>query len=68
MLTEFLGYISSAVLLISFLFSDAKKLRIINSVGCILFVIYGLMIDSLPVVLTNVSIVLINLYHLFVKK
>jgi uncharacterized protein with PQ loop repeat len=47
---------------------DVKKLRVINSIGCALFVIFGLMIKGYPIVITNVAIVLINFYYLFIKK
>ncbi|PNW27397.1 uroporphyrinogen decarboxylase [Formosa algae] len=68
-ITEWVGYIASFFLLISFTMKDVAKLRIINSVGCALFVTYGFMLQtSWPVVITNGSIMLINFYYLFLKK
>ena len=67
-LTEWVGYAAMAVLLVSFMMKNVTKLRIINSVGCGLFVIYGLLITQYPIVITNVSIILINFYYLFIKK
>jgi hypothetical protein len=67
--TEIIGYLGSAGVLFSFLFSDMKKLRMINIVGCGLFIVYGFLLHtSWPIIITNVSIVLINSYHLFLKK
>ncbi|MDW5288849.1 uroporphyrinogen decarboxylase [Formosa sp. PL04] len=67
--TEWVGYLASFVLLISFTMKDVIKLRIVNSVGCALFVAYGFMLQtSWPVVITNGSIMLINAYYLFLKK
>ncbi|QDO92554.1 uroporphyrinogen decarboxylase [Formosa sediminum] len=67
--TEWVGYLASFVLLVSFTMKDVTKLRIVNSVGCALFVVYGIMLDtSWPVVITNGSIMLINAYYLFLKK
>jgi len=66
--TEWVGYLAMAVLLVSFMMKNVTKLRIINSVGCALFVIYGSLIAQYPIVITNVSIILINFYYLFVKK
>jgi hypothetical protein len=64
-LTDIVGYLASIVVLISFLMKDIKKLRIINSVGCGLFVVYGCMLDfSIPIVLTNTAIACINGYYL----
>lgn len=68
-LVEWIGYAAMAVLLVSFMMKDVKQLRIINSVGCALFVVYGLMLDiAWPIVITNTAIICINFYYLFVKK
>ncbi|WP_159021436.1 YgjV family protein [Formosa sp. L2A11] len=67
--TEWVGYLASFLLLIAFTMKDVKKLRIVNSVGCVLFVVYGFMLDiSWPLVITNGSIFFINIYYLFFKK
>ena len=67
-LTEWVGYLAMTVLLVSFMMKNVIKLRIINSVGCFFFVIYGLMISQYPIVITNLAIILINLYYLLLKK
>ena len=67
-LTEWIGYLAMTVLLISFMMKNVIKLRIINSVGCLFFVIYGIMISQYPIVITNLAIILINLYYLLLKK
>lgn len=64
-LTELIGYIASFVVLISFLMKQMNKLRIINLIGCFLFVIYGVLLHySIPVILTNTVIIIINVYYL----
>nr|WP_066224762.1 uroporphyrinogen decarboxylase [Formosa haliotis] len=68
-ITEWVGYLASAFLLISFSMKDVVKLRIFNTVGCALFVAYGFMLQtSWPIVITNAAIILINFYYLFFKK
>jgi len=67
-LTEWVGYLAMAVLLVSFMMKNVTKLRVINSVGCALFVTWGALIHENPVIITNVSIILINFYYLFIKK
>lgn len=65
MMTEIIGYIASAVVLISFLMKNIKKLRIINTIGCLIFVVYGVLLNfSIPIILTNSVIVGINIYFL----
>ena len=61
---DFLGYSAMVVLLISFIMKKVITLRIVNTLGCILFAIWGTLIQEWPVVITNVSIALINAYYL----
>ncbi|WP_412984216.1 uroporphyrinogen decarboxylase [Pontimicrobium sp. IMCC45349] len=68
-ITEWVGYLAMVTLLVSFMMKNIKKLRIINSFACAFFVIYGFMLaTSWPIIISNASIIGINLYYLFVKK
>ncbi len=68
-LTEWVGYLASAILLVSFTMKDIRKLRMVNSAGAVLFVVYGFMLStSWPIVITNVAILGINIYYLSKKK
>jgi len=67
--TEWVGYLASLALIISFLMKNLSTLRIINSVGAILFVVYGFMLAiSWPIIITNVFILMANIYYLAIKK
>jgi hypothetical protein len=67
--TEIVGYIASLFVLISFLMKDLRKLRFVNSIGCALFIVYGVMLGfSIPIILTNSAILAINFYALTSKK
>lgn len=61
---EILGYIATAIVIFSFTIRNLKWLRIVNTLGCFLFTIYGLLILSMPIIITNVAIMIINLYQL----
>ena len=65
---ELLGYASSLFIAISLMMRDIFKLRIINSIGCLLFIIYGLNVKAYPVALANVIILIINFYNLYKLK
>ncbi|MDO9262139.1 MAG: uroporphyrinogen decarboxylase, partial [Flavobacteriaceae bacterium] len=53
-MTDWVGYLASVVLMISFLMKNINTLRIINSVGAFLFVVYGIMlVTSWPIIITN---------------
>ena len=65
---EIIGYLAPTFLVLSFFFKDMSKLRLINSIGCVFFIIYGFFISAYPVVIANAIIVGINIYHLFFSK
>ena len=59
-----IGYIASGFLAISLLVNNDFKFRWINALGCLFFIVYGLMIHAFPIVLTNVFLLCINLYYI----
>ncbi|MBD1558752.1 hypothetical protein HC752_17610 [Vibrio sp. S9_S30] len=61
---EILGYASSIMVAISLMMKDIVLLRVLNFIGCALFTSYGLMIDAMPVVVTNGFIACVNVYFL----
>lgn len=62
---EWMGYAASAIILVSLIMSSVKKLRWINLVGSAVFAVYGILIESVPVAVMNIGIVLINIYYLY---
>ncbi|PMG44002.1 YgjV family protein, partial [Shewanella sp. 10N.286.52.B9] len=60
---EWVGYLASAVVAISLMMANIKKLRWWNLIGAALFVAYGLAIGAIPVALVNFFIVLIDIYY-----
>ncbi len=62
---EMIGYVGSALVLTSFLMASVVKLRIINSLGCIVSVIYGLLIHAYPTLVMNGALLMINIYFLW---
>ncbi len=69
---EVIGYLASLGVLASFMFKNMRKLRIVNTIGCILFIMYGLQMPTLriglPIIITNAAIVCLNIYYLFIAK
>lgn len=64
-LTELVGYLASLILMISFLMKNINTLRIINSVGALFFIAYGIMlVTSWPIIITNTFILGVNIYYL----
>jgi CHASE2 domain-containing sensor protein len=68
-ITEWVGYAASLVLIISFMMKNLTTLRLINSVGAILFIVYGVMLSiSWPIVITNVFILMANIYYIAFQR
>lgn len=66
---DFIGYAASFFVVISFLFkNNVVLIRSTNLIGCVLFVIYGYFIDSIPVIIPNGILVFIQLYHIITHK
>ena len=62
---EIIGYVGSALVLVSFLMASVVKLRVVNSIGSFIFAVYALLIHSYPTMIMNICLVLINLYYLW---
>lgn len=68
-ITEWVGYTASLALIISFMMKNINTLRIINSLGAALFVVYGIMLaTSYPIIITNGFILMANIYYLTFKR
>ena len=68
-ITEWVGYLASLALIISFSMKNISTLRIINSIGAVLFVVYGIMLKtSYPIIITNAFILMANIYYLLLKN
>lgn len=50
---EVVGIVASLLVFISFFWSNEKVTRIVNMVGCVVFVIYAILIQSLSVCVIN---------------
>ena len=61
---EVIGYIGSALVLLSFMMVSVYKLRIVNTIGSLFCVIYGFLIGAYPTVVMNIALVAINVYYL----
>ncbi len=67
---EWFGYAAMATVLVSFLMKSIIKLRIVNALGCLLFIAYGFLLHpiSKPIIITNVAIAFINMFHILKNK
>lgn len=68
-IATYIGYSASLFIVLSFILKDIRKIRIVNMIGCICFVIYGIFSGMLwPVIIPNGLICFIQIYHLLTDK
>ncbi|MDL1913866.1 MAG: uroporphyrinogen decarboxylase [Bergeyella sp.] len=62
------GYAASVFIILSFLVRDVNKIRVINLIGCVFFVLYGVFNGYLwPVIIPNAILCFVQLYHILRK-
>lgn len=64
-LIELIEIFATILVLISFTQSDVKRIRYINILGCILFVIYGLLIHAFSVWVLNGVCIGLHIFKLY---
>ena len=57
---EIFGYIGTVLILISFLIENVFKLRLINTIGALFWLIYGIGIMAKPTILVNFAVIVIH--------
>jgi len=62
---EIVGIAATLFVLISFLFGNEWKIRVVNLIGAIIFVIYGIAIGAFSVYLLNGALIIIHLVKLY---
>jgi hypothetical protein len=65
---EILGYVATLITLASMLAKNMKLLRILNSIGCVLWMSYGIIRNDNPVIVVNSTILIIHLVSLYKTK
>ena len=64
---DIIGYIGMALILYSFTIENIYKLRLMNSIGSIVWIVYGIGIWAGPTIMVNSCVLCIHL-HWFYKN
>lgn len=64
---EIIGFIGSLFVILSYIFKDMTKLRIVNMIGCVVWIIYGTLIHSYSTIFTNLVIMIIHIVNMVRK-
>ncbi len=62
---EIYGYIGSVLILGSFLIEDVFRLRAVNTVGAIFWLVYGFGISAGPTIVVNSCVIIIHSYWFY---
>ena len=62
--TAMVGYLASALVVLALTMTSVVRLRMVSLAGSITFFVYGTLIDSVPIMITNGSIAVINVWFL----
>ena len=61
---ELIGITATIFVVLSFTFTSEKKIRLVNIVGAILFLVYGFVIGALSIWVANGCLIVIHIYKL----
>lgn len=59
------GYLATLMLALSLLVTNDLRFRWLNALGCVSFIVYGVLLRAFPVILTNALLLGINAYYLY---
>jgi hypothetical protein len=62
---ELIGWIATAGTLLSFAVKDMWKLRLINSIASVVWIVYALLKLDYPILVINVSVIIMHLYWFY---
>jgi hypothetical protein len=65
---EAIGVLASVIVLLSFVMNGESKIRIINIIGALLFVVYGVLINAFSVWFLNGTLLIVHIYKLVKLK
>lgn len=65
LIIEGFGYLATLLLALSLLVTNDLKFRWLNALGCVAFVVYGVLLGAFPIIITNTLLLAINVYYLF---
>ena len=68
MINDILGWIGTGLILYSFTLNNIRKLRIVNAIGSVAWILYGIQTGIKPTIFVNVCVLVIHLHWLLKNK
>jgi uncharacterized protein with PQ loop repeat len=60
---ELLGWISTALTIMSFIPKGETKIRLINGIACILWIVYGVLLKQNPIIVVNGLVLILHIIY-----
>ena len=64
---ELIGILGSVFVLISFLMKDILVIRIINIVGSVIFIVYGIIIGAMATWFVNAALIVVHIIYIIIE-
>ena len=61
---EYIGFVATVFILLSFVM-DGNKLRVVNSIGALLWFLYGIITNGYSIMFLNLCVILIHIFKLW---
>lgn len=61
---ENLGYLATFFIILSFMAQNLRNLRLLNLIGTLLFLIYGILLGQKPIIAVNSFVAIVHFYNL----
>jgi uncharacterized protein with PQ loop repeat len=65
---DWIGWLAMILTCLSFIFDNQRIIRLSNAFACIVWIVYGLLINSLPTVGVNLVVLIIHLIWFYNKN
>jgi uncharacterized protein with PQ loop repeat len=63
-----IGWLATALVTASYFFRNHKTLRIMQALGAVVWLTYGILINSKPVMVANIIVAVVALYSTFLPN
>ena len=62
---KIIGFIATIITIVSFTFKDILTIRVVNVLGSFVWLVYGFYTKDHPVILVNLSVIIIQVWGIF---
>jgi hypothetical protein len=59
---ELIGYIAMCLTVLSFAFNEQIYIRVVNTIGSLVWILYGIVLKQNPIILVNTFVIMFHIY------